>query len=47
MAKKGLSKLIIAKYSHSGGTTTYSEGNIPEKMSEYSLDITTTDNNNL
>ena len=47
MAKKGLSKLIIAKYSHSDGTTTYSEGNIPEKMSEYSLDITTTDNNNL
>ena len=48
MAKKGLSKLVMAKYTKStNGTVTYSDPAVTEKMAEYSTDITASDQNNL
>lgn len=47
MAKKGLSKLVFAKYSANGNSVTYSEAAITEKMAEYSAEIETTEKNNL
>lgn len=47
MAKKGLSKLVFAKYNATGNTVTYSEPINTEKMAEYSTEIEKSEANNL
>lgn len=47
MAKKGLSKLVFAKYNATGNTVTYSEPVNTEKMAEYSTEIEKSEANNL
>lgn len=45
MAIKGLSKLVMADYEFSGSFVTYTNPELTEKMSEYTLDITQSDDN--
>lgn len=47
MAKKGLSKLVFAKYNHNSNVVTYSEAVNTEKMAEYSTEIESGEKNNL
>lgn len=47
MAKKGLSKLVFAKYNPNGNVVTYSEAANTEKMAEYSTEIEAGEKNNL
>lgn len=47
MAKKGLSKLVFAKYNADKNTVTYSDAVITEKMAEYSTEIEKSEANNL
>lgn len=47
MAKKGLSKLVTAKYSFDGSKVTYSDPKVQEKMAEYSAEIEVSEENNL
>lgn len=47
MAKKGLSKLVFAKYKADGNNVTYSDPVISEKLAEYSTEIEAGDSNDL
>lgn len=47
MAKKGLSKLVFAKYVANENDVTYSAPIITEKMAEYSTEIEASESNNL
>lgn len=47
MAKKGLSRLFMAKHSSSGGTDSYTEGCENEKLASYSSDIEVAEKSNL
>lgn len=47
MAKKGLSYLLLSKYSSDGSKVTYSDAAVNEKMAEYSAEIDASDSNNL
>lgn len=45
MAIKGLSTLVIAKHSVEGSTVTYTDPTVTEKLTDYSISITSSDNN--
>lgn len=47
MAKKGLSKLVTAKYNYDGNTVSYSNPTVQEKMAEYNAEIEVSEPNNL
>ena len=47
MAKKGLSKLVIAKYSAENDVVTYANPAIQEKLAEYSVELDSAEPNNL
>lgn len=47
MAKKGLSKLVTAKYNYDGKNVSYTNPKVQEKMAEYSAEIEVSEPNNL
>ena len=47
MAKKGLSKLVIADRTVNGSVVTYSNPVVQEKLAEYSTEIEAAEANNL
>lgn len=47
MAIKGLSRLVVAEYTADNNKVTYTNPQLTEKMSEYALDITQTEDNPL
>lgn len=47
MAKKGLSKLVVAKYSATDNVVTYTNPAVQEKLAEYSVEVEVAEPNNL